>query len=160
MTTVIAGQAPGPRVSIAEATEADTPLVLDMVGRCSKASLFHRFHGFTDAVESTRTLLNRSDTLVAWSDSTCVGMATLARAGDGTADLGVLVEDRWQRRGVGSRLIAAVLEAARRRGTSTVHADVMGDDAFLVALLRRIGPLNVRPETGGFSVTLDLCPQG
>jgi len=85
-----------------------------------------------------------------------VGMATLARAGDGTADLGVLVEDDWQRRGVGSRLIAAAVDAATRGGTAVVQAEVLGDDGFIVALLRRIGPINVTSGSGGYSVTLDL----
>jgi predicted N-acetyltransferase YhbS len=155
MTTVITPQV-GPVVTIAAPTEADTPLVLEMVGRCSRTSLFHRFHGFTDAVESARTLLARTDTLVAWNDERCVGMATLARAGDGTADLGVLVEDDWQRRGVGSRLIAATLDAASRDGTEAVHAEVLGDDGFIVALLRRVGPVRVTSGTGGYSVTVDL----
>jgi GNAT superfamily N-acetyltransferase len=156
MTSVIDAQAAPPPVTIGEPTDADTPLVLDMVGRCSRSTLFHRFHGFTDAVDSTRALLARTETLVAWRDATCVGMATLAPAGDGTADLGVLVEDNWQRQGVGSRLIAAALETARRTGTCVVHAEVLGDDGFIVALLRRIGPIRVTSARGGYSVTLDL----
>jgi len=156
MTTVIGPQARRSRVTITEPTDADTPRVLEMVGRCSRTSLFHRFHGFTDGVESARALLAGTDTLVAWSNERCVGMATLARAGDGTADLGVLVEDDWQRRGVGSRLIAAAVDAATRGGTAVVQAEVLGDDGFIVALLRRIGPINVTSGSGGYSVTLDL----
>jgi GNAT superfamily N-acetyltransferase len=155
MTTVIDPQA-GPGITISAPGAADTPLVLDMVGRCSRTSLFHRFHGFTDAVASARALLARTDTLLAWKDGRCVGMATLARVDDGTADLGVLVEDEWQRRGVGSRLIAATLDAAGRHGTAAVHAEVLGDDGFIVALLRRVGPVRVTSGTGGYSVTVDL----
>jgi len=37
-----------------------------------------------------------------------------------------------------------------------VQAEVLGDDGFIVALLRRIGPINVTSGSGGYSVTLDL----
>ena len=132
-----------------------------MLTRCSRASLFHRFHGFTDGVASTRALLRDQascDTLVAWYRSCCIGLATICTDADGIADVGILVEDGWQRRGVGTRLLTSLVDEARARGVTTVHADVLGDDRFIVQVLRRIGPVKVSVHRGAFSVDLDLCP--
>jgi len=171
MTTVMVDQ--GPRrplpeeqrphrrvvVTMAEATMADAPAVLAMVTRCSPMSLFHRFHGFTDGLAYTRAVLDPqpgSETLVAWNGADCVGLATLGRDDVGAAHLGVLVEDAWQRRGVGSRLITALLDGARARGVSTAHADILADDRFIIRALRRLGPLMVRFGPGTLSVDITL----
>ena len=58
------------------------------------------------------------------------------------------MEDAWQRRGVGTQLTASVLDSARARGATTVHADVLGDDLFILEALRRIGPLTVSIDSG------------
>ena len=132
---------------------------LAMLSRCSRQSLYHRFHGYTDGVAYTRSLLNErpsDENLLAWDHSTCIGMATISRDERGAAHLGVLVEDRWQRQGVGTRLIRALIDTARSRGVTRVHADVLGEDQFLLRVLRRVGPLKVAIELGTFSVDVDL----
>jgi GNAT superfamily N-acetyltransferase len=125
--------------------------------RCSREALFHRFHGFTDGVAYTKQLAERGDqeTVVAWSGGQCVGFATLAISGD-RADVGVLVEDCWQRQGVGTTLFRAVIEPARRRRLSRVHADLLAEDAFLLPALSRIGNLHTSLAWGAYSVELDL----
>jgi GNAT superfamily N-acetyltransferase len=168
MTSVMMVQAlSAPPRGVAEVTflrpaASDTQAVLAMVGRCSRASLFHRFHGFTDGVAYFAALLRDSpanETLLAWSGSACVGVATLGVSAAGIVDLGVLVEDAWQRRGIGTRLIASLLGSARARGVATVHADVLVDDVFILPILRGIGPLRVSIESGSFSVDIDLSSQ-
>jgi hypothetical protein len=48
-----------------------------------------------------------------------------------------------------------LLDSARARGVTTVHADVLGDDRSILQVLRRIGPLTVTVESGTFSVDID-----
>jgi GNAT superfamily N-acetyltransferase len=147
-------------VEVTVATVDDRAAVLAMVARCSRTSLFHRFHGFTDGQAYTRRLFERQsvdDTLVAWDGSACVGLGTLGRDEDGTADLGVLVEDAWQRRGVGSQLVASLIDAARADGASRVRANILGEDRFLVDMLRPAGPLTATIESGAISVDVDLA---
>ena len=165
MTSVITVQEPNaPPLNVAEVavlrpTALDAEAVLAMVGRCSRASLFHRFHGFTDGLAYFGALLRDppdDETLVAWSGPTCVGVATLGVSATGIVDLGVLVEDAWQRRQIGTRLIASLLDEARAKGLTTAHADVLVDDAFILQVLRRIAPLNVSADRGSFSIDIDL----
>src|ERR1700729_2837988 len=165
MTSVMMVQAPSaPPGGVAEVTvlrssASDTEAVLAMLGRCSRASLYHRFHGFTDGVAYFAALLRdqpAGQTLLAWSRSTCVGVATLGVGGTGIVDLGVLVEDAWQRRGIGTRLITSLLDGARAKGVTTVHADVLVDDLFILQALRGISPLRVSIESGSFSIDIDL----
>ncbi|MGO8860446.1 MAG: N-acetyltransferase family protein [Acidimicrobiales bacterium] len=146
-------------VTVLTATASHTQAVLAMLARCSRTTLFHRFHGFTDGVAHTRALLvdRPSDlTLIARHHSDCVGLATLGLDGKGNGELGVVVEDVWQRRGVGTQLVASLLGRSRAKGVATLHADVLGDDLFILRRLGRIGPLTWSVELGTISVDVDL----
>jgi GNAT superfamily N-acetyltransferase len=150
---------PAPAVQVAPSTAADLPFVLAMTARCSRETLFHRFHGFTDGGGYIRGLFSgeREDAMfVARSGLACVGLASLDRDGTGVAHVGVLVEDAWQRQGIGSLLLAALADAARARRCRIVHADVLGEDNFIVRMLRRVGPLRVSIEVGTLSVDVDV----
>jgi GNAT superfamily N-acetyltransferase len=142
---------------------ADIEAIVAMLDRCSRWSLFHRFHGFTDSVAYFGALLrNRSidQTLLAWYGSACVGVATLGVAASGIFELSVLVEDDWQRRGIGTELAASLLDRARAQGATTMHADILGEDAFILQALRRLSPLTVAIERGILSIDIDLhCPE-
>jgi GNAT superfamily N-acetyltransferase len=86
-----------------------------------------------------------------------VGLATLARSA-GDHELGVLVEDGWQRRGIGTKLLTCLVASARARGVDQIVADVLGDDRFVLSALRRVGPLYVTLERGVYAVRLTLRP--
>jgi N-acetylglutamate synthase-like GNAT family acetyltransferase len=144
------------------ATVSDTEAVLAMLSRCSRESLFHRFHGFADAVSYFSALLQDEpvqQTLLAWYGSTCVGVATLGVDATGIFDLAVLVEDARQRRGIGTQLTDALLDSARAEGVSSVHADVLGDDRFILMALRRMAPLTVSISHGIWSIDVALGSQ-
>lgn len=40
-----------------------------------------------------------------------------------------------------------------------MHADVLGDDLFILEALRRIGPLTVSIDSGSFSIDIDVSRQ-
>jgi GNAT superfamily N-acetyltransferase len=146
-------------VAVLRPTASDVEAVLAMLARCSRATLFHRFHGFTDGVAYYGALLRDrpvDQTLLAWHGSTCVAVASLGVGATGTIDLAVLVEDAWQRQGIGTRMVDSLLDSARARGTATVHADVLGEDLFILRILRRIGPLTVSIEFGTYSIDIDI----
>jgi GNAT superfamily N-acetyltransferase len=168
MTSVMMVQATGTHrfveeVVVLRPTASNLEAVLAMLARCSRATLFHRFHGFSDGVAYYGALLRDEpvdQTLLAWHGSTCVGVASLGVGATGKIDLAVLVEDTWQRRGVGTQLAVSLLESAGARGVTTVHADVLGDDLFVLQALRRIGLLTASIESGIYSVEIDISRQG
>lgn len=154
MTTVITGQA---TFRIAAGSPTDVDAALAMVGRCSRTSLLHRFHGPSDGLAYTSGQMQRAgDVILAWDGSRCIGMGVLALDPGGQLHLGVLVEDDRQRQGVGRSLIRALVAEARQRGTGSLHADIMGDNSWLVAALRRIGQTRVVLAAGTFSVDIEL----
>jgi GNAT superfamily N-acetyltransferase len=57
------------------------------------------------------------------------------------AELGLLVADRWQRRGLGTTLVEALLARAVDRGVEEVAASVLPHRAGLLHALRRRLPL-------------------
>jgi GNAT superfamily N-acetyltransferase len=146
-------------VDVKPASARDVRPVLAMLGRCSRTSLFHRFHGHTDGVAFTRSVLVHQQggaTVAAWNHDACIGLATLGCDGAGVFHLGVLVEDAWQRRGVGRQLLAVLLDWARAHGAAAVHADVLGEDGFIVEALRRLGGSTVSIYTGTYSIDINL----
>jgi GNAT superfamily N-acetyltransferase len=148
-------------VLISAVTSADTAPVLAMLGRCSSWTLYRRFHGATDGVGYAKQLLtnNNSDAFGAWVDGRCVGLASLHPANDDSAEIGVLVEDAWQRRGVGSALTAALVRRARERQLSSLRAEVLSDNHFVLPGLARIGPTDSSVSWGSHSVRIRLEPK-
>lgn len=64
-----------------------------------------------------------------------VGLAQYARENDSTAEVALVVGDRWQRLGLGTRLLAALAEAAAPH-YRTLSAYVQADNTPVLALLR------------------------
>ncbi len=151
---------PGREVMIGRYSASDVDAVLRLLDRCSRETLFHRFHGHSDGRAYVRGLLHAPNgeetTVVARCGSECVGLATLATDETGLAHLGVLVEDAWQRRGLGRRFVTALAGHAIASGRAALHADVLADDLFIVRALRRLGPISVSFDMGSCSVDVDL----
>jgi GNAT superfamily N-acetyltransferase len=76
-----------------------------------------------------------------------VGLASLVADGGSSAELGVLVEDGWQRRGIGRHLVAHLIAAAPAREITELTASVLGQNGGVADLLREI--------PGEFSITRD-----
>lgn len=74
-------------------------------------------------------------------------LASLVRGGDGSAELGVLVEDAWQRRGFGRHLVGHLIAAAPVRQITELTASVLSRNAGVADQLRRV--------PGQFSLTRD-----
>jgi GNAT superfamily N-acetyltransferase len=146
-------------VRVAALEYGDVEPVLAMLGRCSVATRYHRFHGVTDGVShATKLVANAADgdAYAAWSGDRCVGLASLAVDPDGCASIGVLVEDAWQRHGVGTALTSALAHEARERGVDRLAADVLAENRFILRLLARIGPITSAVGYGGYAVRVAL----
>ena len=137
-------------------TPSDMQAVSEMTARCSRHTIYHRFHGFIDLPTYLGALLaSEQKSVLAWWGGCCVGLASLGPGPRGH-ELAVLVEDAWQRQGVGGAMCEALVDLARGQGVGLLHADVLFEDVFLLGVLARYGRLQVELEYGDYSVAIHL----
>lgn len=88
------------------------------------------------------------DAQVALDDGVLCGWAEYGRmpAGAESADLAVLVADPWQRTGVASALIRALVQRMIAAGVRTIHADVSGSNAATRGLVRSLAGSDPPPS--------------
>jgi GNAT superfamily N-acetyltransferase len=73
------------------------------------------------------------------------------------AEFALIVEDRYQRHGIGSVLFWALVQAARARGIRTLAADVLAENRRMLQMLRRTGlPSTSRRAGNAIRIELDL----
>jgi GNAT superfamily N-acetyltransferase len=133
----------------------DDTAVLDAVfAGLSPLSRYLRFHNGSPAMlPSTRSALAAVDgrrhvAVAAFADGGPVGIARLVAMGSAQADLAVEVVDGWQHRGLGGRLVRAVLATGRRAGFTEVSADVLTDNVPMLRLLARLFPVRTTTVDG------------
>ena len=69
-----------------------------------------------------------------------VGVARYATNADGeSCDFAIVVADEWQRRGLGSRLLALLVDKASSRGLKRVRGDILAINAPMAAFARAHG---------------------
>jgi acetyltransferase len=85
---------------------------------------------------------DRRECLLALAGDAVVGLAdyVLLSGCPAAAEIGVVIADGWQRRGLGPRLVAGLLSIASERGVSTVRAHTLADNARVHRLLLRRWP--------------------
>lgn len=76
--------------------------------------------------------------LVAEAGGDLVGLLT-ARLSRGVVDLGMLVDDRWRRRGIGSRLLERCMDWATDAGAHKVILEVWPHNEAAISLYTRFG---------------------
>jgi acetyltransferase len=130
-------------VTLREAREIDEAGVAELLAELSPQSAFHRFMGGVGAAapELVRALLATGDDRGAWLalDATgrTVGHACWMISPGGVADIGVLVADAAQGRGIGTDLFTAAVRRAADAGARAVHLDVHPENRRVAGLLRR-----------------------
>ncbi|NJQ04340.1 GNAT family N-acetyltransferase [Streptomyces lonarensis] len=128
-----------------------------MHDRCSEESLARRYHG--PPGEASRYLPHllgphHGRSVAAWSaDGRLVGLGHLLWDGD-EAEVALLVEDAWQRRGVGTALLSELLALAALSGRRTVYAVTRPSDTAMVRTMRGTGlPLEYDHSDGALVVS-------
>jgi GNAT superfamily N-acetyltransferase len=136
------GQVTAAPTVVRRGSAADAELLVAMHGRCSVETVYRRYHAPMPhlALRLARTLMQpaRGWSVAMTSGEELVGVAVLARD-DGENDVGLLVEDRWQRRGAGTRLFRAVAGRAADEGATTLHCVAQPDNPAVLATIRRAG---------------------
>lgn len=136
----------GTQVVIRLARPEDAEGVADMHARSSEATRYQRyFTPHTDWREDQLRRVaggHRGATLVAvnWrGDIVGLGNVFPDRPEEtSTAEIAVIVEDSWQGRGLGGRLLQHLVDLARRQGFDEVLALVLASNIGMVRLLERL----------------------
>ena len=161
----------GSEVLLREAGPSDVPLVDALHARCSPASRRARFLSPTPRLnpDQLRALVDpaggRSVLALTRDGGSAVGLADLRlvepsvepavepAVASPSATFGVLVEDTWQHRGLGTALVRRVAETAVELGMGELQGTVPADEVRITRLLRRAG---LRPTAVLADGTLQL----
>lgn len=75
-----------------------------------------------------------------------IGVARYVAEGDRrSCEFAIAVADDWQRKGLGSRLMQALIAAARGRGMRELHGEVLASNRRMLAFTARLG-FRARPD--------------
>jgi GNAT superfamily N-acetyltransferase len=156
---------PNPDVLIRRPAPADGPAIEAMVARCSVQSRYARFLAPLASIPARHLadVLDPSSENEAWVGTTreepqrVVALASWA-ANRSDAELALLVEDEWQRRGIGSRLLAILADGAQRAGYCRLTASVLTEARHVFRMLRRVvGPTSIRIDGYVSQVVIERC---
>ncbi|MFI8241677.1 GNAT family N-acetyltransferase [Streptomyces sp. NPDC085866] len=154
----------GNDIAVRRADTGDLAAARAMHERCSKRTLGMRYHGpVGDAERYLNHLLSPrfGRTLAAQTPTgRIVGLGHLLWDGDET-EVALLIEDDWQRRGVGAELLGRLVAMAVEAGCESVYAVTQASNTGMVAAMRGLGlPLDYQIEEGTLVITarLDAAP--
>ncbi|MFD9790108.1 GNAT family N-acetyltransferase [Streptomyces sp. NPDC059070] len=150
----------GNEITVRRAGQDDVEAAKAMHDRCSDRTLSLRYHGpLGDADRYLNHLLSPrfGRTLaVQTASGRLVGLGHLLWDGDET-EVALLVEDEWQRRGIGSELLQRLVALAVEAGCDSVYAVTQSSNTGMVAAMRGLGlPLDYQIEEGTLVVTARL----
>ncbi|MGW3127950.1 GNAT family N-acetyltransferase [Streptomyces sp. NPDC001123] len=150
----------GNEITVRRADTGDLEAARAMHERCSSRTLGLRYHGpVGDADRYLNHLLSPrfGRTLaVQTASGRIVGLGHLLWDGDET-EVALLVEDDWQRRGIGSELLGRLVRMAVEAGCESVYAVTQASNTGMVAAMRGLGlPLDYQIEEGTLVITARL----
>lgn len=152
----------GEEITVRRADQDDLDAALALHARCSERTLGLRYHGpVADADRYLNHLLSPrfGRTLaVETASGRLIALGHLLWDGDET-EVALLVEDAWQRRGIGSELLARLAELAAEARSGNVYAVTQAANTGMVAAMRTLGlPLDYQIEEGTLVITARLTP--
>ncbi|MET8682428.1 GNAT family N-acetyltransferase [Streptomyces sp. NPDC004647] len=152
----------GNEITVRRADAKDLVAAREMHDRCSARTLSLRYHGpVGDADRYLSHLLSPryGRTLAVQTTSgRLVALGHLLWDGDET-EVALLVEDDWQRRGIGAELLRRLVALATEAACDSVYAVTQSANTGMVAAMRGLGlPLDYQIEEGTLVITARLAP--
>ncbi len=146
--------------TLRRATPEDLAAAVALHARCSAETLDRRYHG--PAVDADRYLAHLlsprfgRSLAVESASGRLVALGHLLWDG-GENEVALLVEDAWQRRGVGTALLRGLVELAAEAERESVYAVTRASNTGMVAAMRALGlPLDFQVEDGTLVITAAL----
>jgi GNAT superfamily N-acetyltransferase len=120
----------------------DARALAAMHARCSAHTVSRRYHAQIPYLSPrlARRLLEPADGLsLVLTVGDDVGAVGMLAPDPGGFEVALMVEDRWQRQGYGTRLLHALAVEAANRGVHTLTCRVRPDNAAVLPTIRRAG---------------------
>lgn len=150
------------RLVVRPAGPRDAAAARALHGRCSPATLQQRYLGPVGEVDRYLTHLldpRFGHTLAAESPAGDLVALGHLLWDDVETEVALLVEDAWQRRGVGGGLLRRLVTLAAQAGCETVYAVTRPGNAGMVAAMRATGlPLRREVQEGDVVLSARLAP--
>ncbi len=157
----------GRRVTVRAIQPEDAALMLDFFQRMSPESRYYRFMERIDEMPPglvarfTQVDYDREMALVALTEedgkTQQIGAVRYTLTADGeSVEFALVVDDRWQRSGLGRRLMGALMDCAREKYRYMV-GDVLADNAKMLRLMASLG-FSVLPHPDGPDLRRVLKP--
>jgi len=134
---------------------ADAEELLAFFARLSERSRYLRFHGFPALTPELVANVLEPDwdergALVGWLDGRVVALANYVRLRDRrAAEVAFTVEDAYQGRGIGTRLLERLAATAAANGIQEFVAEVLPDNRGMLSVFRDAGFDVARELAGG-----------
>jgi acetyltransferase len=142
--------ADGTNIKIRPIRPEDASIEQSFVRELSPESRHFRFmQGINELTQQmlvrfTQLDYNRELALIAVQEGTDVetelGVARYVTNPDGeSCEFALVVADKWQRKGIGSHLMNALMDAARQRGLKVMDGEILAENRSMRALANRLG---------------------
>jgi GNAT superfamily N-acetyltransferase len=156
----------GRAVTVRPVSSADRERLGRMLSRLSPRTIYERFHApyprvpgwaLAGMVEADH---HDTEALVAVVGGEFVGHAMYVRARNGReAELAVVVEDRWQSRGIGRLLLTELAAEAGSRGVEILTGSVLGENHRMLGVMATVFPeMRYEIRGGTYQVRAHLRP--
>jgi GNAT superfamily N-acetyltransferase len=161
-----AGLPAGPAVHVRRAAQRDRAALAGMFARCTGETRYRRFHGHLNVLPEPYLTEALSGSPVHFAlvaladdgsdDGSVVGLASCRTESAGVAELGIMVEDAWQRLGIGGLLLRELVGHASRIGLTTLKAQILTGQSWIIRVLRRYGTCETARVRDVLDVTLSI----
>jgi GNAT superfamily N-acetyltransferase len=142
----------------------DGPALTEVLLRMSQRTRWLRFHSpimrFSAAQLRALTEVDHHDSSVLLAEVEVrpgrwqpVGFAQYARISEDRADAAIVLEDAWQRRGIGRALASRLVETARAAGVAAFTSEVLSENRRTLDFVRALAP---RTEGRLLGITTEL----
>jgi len=145
----------------------DEPLWLDLLGSCSKESIYSRFrynfHYDSHEIATQFCFIDYAREIAIVAEVIEEGKKKLIGVGRLIADLdhetveyAVLISDAWQKKELGTLLTEYCVEIARQWHLKRIAAETTKDNQAMITVFKKLGFKVVFNQDTGVSVSLDL----
>ena len=143
----------------------DALLLLEMYNSLSQDTIYNRFFVFRDklTIEEAKKMaaISKKDEIALvgvvnrGSSPAIIADARIYIEGD-TGEIGIVVHDRWQNKGLGTALVSELIREGEKRGLKRLKIYCLPDNRIMIHVGEKLGFKCTMSELGVVRMVLDL----